>query len=787
MEVLQQAIPDNSDSITLEALMDQPRWVAWQLEESGKRLTKVPYSPHGGKARANDPSTWGLPPAALARYDRLPKSYELAGIGLELGDLTDGRSLGGVDLDTCREPDGQIAPWAQDVIDRFATYTEVSPSQTGAKLLFLYHSSDLPILRQLMGNDWSKNFKMGDGEHPPGIELHVGGRYFAITGDGLDTTVSDIRFVSVDDVRWLIQEAGPAFIGASSKPKPKPTTAPVTGKADQSRSAQAMVLGAALKRAGADFDTMCAALSEHRATSDWVAEKGESNGRRELRRIWDKVEVSEDSIQANLPEPSRALLDRAMLPAPKLPLVPFGAFWGEWILQAAQGANAPPDYTAVALLSVASAIIGNARWAKAWAGWAEPPVLWCCGVGDPSSGKTPGASPVVRDVLSKVEDWITRDHAALHHEWVERNAVAVARKKAWEKDVQEAILTGEEPPPLPNDVDSEDEPEAPRVRVSNITIEKMVNILARQPKGLLCVNDELAQWFSNFQRYSSGSDRPFWLEAYNGGPFRLDRMSRSEPLRIPRLSVAVFGTAQPDRLASILKDADDGLVGRFLFTWPEPIEFRRPTSYANMQAAFDALGRLADLTMPNDDNGQPVPSFIVASDDAAEMLESFGRSLVEQEKDAHGLMKGIIGKARGQTLRLALILEFLWWCAGDHAEPTTIHGRVMEAAIRLMETYFLPMSQRVLADVAIPRDEIKARTLAKWIVATRPATVNITAIRDSAHLPGLRETDDVKAAVQYLVEAKWLIEVPRPSGAGRPRGDYRVNPRLWDILAPGSE
>ena len=58
-----------------------------------------------------------------------------------------------------------------------------------------------------------------------------------------------------------------------------------------------------------------------------------------------------------------------------------------------------------------------------------------------------------------------------------------------------------------------DEPHPP-CSVGNITIEKLTNS-PRLAKGL-SGHDELASLLGNFQRYSSGTDRPFWLEAYSG-------------------------------------------------------------------------------------------------------------------------------------------------------------------------------------------------------------------------------------------------------------------------------
>ena len=62
-----------------------------------------------------------------------------------------GRGVPWIDLDTCRAPDGHFAAWAQQIIERFGSYTEVSPSTTGAKIFFLYRTAELPALRAVMG------------------------------------------------------------------------------------------------------------------------------------------------------------------------------------------------------------------------------------------------------------------------------------------------------------------------------------------------------------------------------------------------------------------------------------------------------------------------------------------------------------------------------------------------------------------------------------------------------------------------------------------------------------
>ena len=482
--------------------------------------------------------------------------------------------------------------------------------------------------------------------------------------------------------------------------------------------------------------------------------------------------------------PEMGFLSRTRLAAPSLPLDAFGPWWARWIAQAAAGANAPPDYVALPLLAAASALIGNARWARGWPGWSEPSALWCASVGNPSSGKSPGAAPVMREVLGMVEMDMARDYPNELAAWKEAAKIAETIEKQWEKDMAVAVQKREEIPPKPREAAHRPAPVRPRVRANDTTVEALTAILPGLPKGVLHVRDELAGWLLNLQRYSGGSDRPFWLEAYVGGPYVVDRQKNPVPVFIPRLAVATFGTIQPDRLEDALTGVDDGLAGRFLWAWPDPHPFRRPAQSCDAPAAALRLQRLAGLAMRRDDAGELCPCFVPLDLDAADLLERFGQEMQAGEEGAHGLLRSSMGKARGQALRLALVLQLLWWCADDDGpEPSTVGADAMQAAAGLMRSYFLPMAARVLGDASVPAEERNARTLAEWIVRTRPAVVNVSSIRDGARLPGLRESEPVRQACRFLADAGWLLR-PEPTGAaGRPRGDWEVNALLWAGLA----
>ncbi len=94
-------------------------------------------------------------------------------------------------------------------------------------------------------------------------------------------------------------------------------------------------------------------------------------------------------------------------------------------------------------------------------------------------------------------------------------------------------------------------------------------------------------------RYAGGgSDRPFWIEAYGGRRYTVERMGR-DPVNIDRLSIGVVGGIQPDKLKSLLmKTDDDGLLARFTPVWPEPVPVKRPQSAPDDAFIRNALDRL---------------------------------------------------------------------------------------------------------------------------------------------------------------------------------------------------
>jgi len=156
------------DSLPAE-LRALPQWVAWRSEERGGKRTKLPVNPRTGSlASATDAATWtDFDTAAAYASTRT----NIAGIGFVL--TADDPYLV-IDLDGCRDADtGALTPEAHEDAERFATYTEVSPSGTG---LHFWLRGDLPGTRNRTGK----------------IEIYHRDRYMSVTGQRHADTPTEI-------------------------------------------------------------------------------------------------------------------------------------------------------------------------------------------------------------------------------------------------------------------------------------------------------------------------------------------------------------------------------------------------------------------------------------------------------------------------------------------------------------------------------------------------------------------------------------------------------------------
>jgi len=143
-------------------LKQRPNWVCWGIRDAPPKAPFNPASLFSGRpspAKAGVRETWGSYQAAADCV-----RHGLAhGIGYEF----DGIGVYGVDLDHVIGNAGMLTLQAREVVDKLASYTEISPSGTGMHVFVLAPDANITRHRK-------KDYF---------LEIYGEGRYFTVTGN----------------------------------------------------------------------------------------------------------------------------------------------------------------------------------------------------------------------------------------------------------------------------------------------------------------------------------------------------------------------------------------------------------------------------------------------------------------------------------------------------------------------------------------------------------------------------------------------------------------------------
>jgi len=231
---------------------------------------------------------------------------------------------------------------------------------------------------------------------------------------------------------------------------------------------------------------------------------------------------------SNWARPDLSILSSSSSAVPPFPRQMLGDYWADWVARVAASKCAPDDYVAASLLTLAGALMGNAREVRI-SGWKEPPIIWTVLVGNPSSRKSP-AMDTFSEVISTLEAE-DRDEAG------------------WDDDSGEAV-------------------EGAAIHIDDVTAQAAAQVAERSPKGLILFRDELSGWWEKFGQHGGEA---FWLKAFGARPETVRRKNKPT-IHIPRLAICVLGGSQPQTLRSFISSKTNrGLAARWLFVCPEPV------------------------------------------------------------------------------------------------------------------------------------------------------------------------------------------------------------------------
>lgn len=437
-----------------------------------------------------------------------------------------------------------------------------------------------------------------------------------------------------------------------------------------------------------------------------------------------------------------------------------------------------PAHVAAPMIGVAASLIGTGRRIQASRSWSEPMTIWTATIGFSGTGKTPGM-----DATKRALAWIDRvrkdkiaEMARVHATRVES---ANAASKQWKKQVEDATAQGGPPPPMPAAAVDPGEFVAPRLYVSDATIERLAVLLQASPRGMLLLADELAGLFLNMSRYSRGQDNEFWLEAWNGKPYVVERMGRP-PVAIEHLLVGVVGGLQPDKVSRSFEGVADGMYARVCFSWPAEPKYQPLTDEVSElePEVCDALSRLVNLPC-----GEVfTPKMVPLSPGARARFEQLRQFVHDAKGKLDGRDREWWAKVPAHVLRVAGTLCFLDWAFKDYGpvEPDEVDGTFMSAATRLVCEYFWPHSRAALRQIGLSERHANERRVLRWIKESKQSEVSVMAIRRDCLAQSL-DADQTRTLFGDLTRSGWLRPRAAKSGpkGGKPVRRWEVNPLLW--------
>ncbi|OGT57591.1 MAG: hypothetical protein A3F14_05565 [Gammaproteobacteria bacterium RIFCSPHIGHO2_12_FULL_43_28] len=481
----------------------------------------------------------------------------------------------------------------------------------------------------------------------------------------------------------------------------------------------------------------------------------------------------------------------------------FPAPFRDWILDVSERMQCPADYIAITAIVEAAAIIGTGCGIKPKQhdDWLVIPNLWGGLVGHPGKLKSPAVAEALHP-LGQLEAAAKKAFDAEFASYLADMELYKAGREALKDALVKSSKQALQRKSSTNDFDTLSlkeklmqvkEPLKPiwkRYKTNDATIEKLSELLAENPRGLLLYRDELVGLLSSWDREGREGDRAFFLEAWNGyGSLTTDRISRGT-VHTENLCLSIFGNIQPAKLAHYLDRAirgidNDGLLQRFqLLIYPDQLKHwqlidRAPNRQAK-ERANSIFHKLATMDFVREgackDEGDRYAYY--RFNEEAQAFFNEWLSTLEQtqlQKDDPPILLEHLSKYRSLMPSLSLIFHLITVADGQPSQHITVES------VRMAWVWVLYLEQHArriygMANSIVQQAAIK---LGNKILAGELQL--IFSVRDIYRKEWtlLENREIVQKACEELVDADWLGVASHQQSTGRPKSPvYVVNPKL---------
>ena len=107
--------------------------------------------------------------------------------------------------------------------------------------------------------------------------------------------------------------------------------------------------------------------------------------------------------------------------------------------------------------------------------------------------------------------------------------------------------------------------------------------------------------------------------------------------------------------------------------------------------------------------------------------------------------------------------------------------RAYETLCKSLTSGCAPTLERVFAEASLSPPQRDAMTIGRWLLKNRSREDQRSRPPPQGRLPWAKESKEMDAALEVLVDARW-ISLQRDGGEpGRTRKDFIVNPAIYEV------
>lgn len=452
---------------------------------------------------------------------------------------------------------------------------------------------------------------------------------------------------------------------------------------------------------------------------------------------------------------------------PSLPSGILPALIEEFSIARADQMGVDPGGLAMSALTACSSVIRDSIRIKVkqHEKWTESARIWTMLIGDPSFKK----SPIMRAATGKIK---SIDADMLH---TGNKAMMDWQEGGGPKSGQSMPL-------------------CPRLRVEDITMEAAQEVCRHSPEGIMCLQDELSGWFGGIEKYSGGKgsakDRSFWLTAFGGGQYAVNRVGRGSYI-IDNLSVTILGGVQPDPIRRIVAEAtDDGLIQRFFPVILQPASVGKDEEVGDIAFRYDdMIERLHDLRAPENVTGKMALQF----DDGARRIrtdmERKHHKLVVATEGFNKKLAAHIGKFDGLFPRLCIIWHCVEYvCSPDYDAnaplPIFVSEGLASRVADFLSNYIMRHSLAFYAGViGLADDHDALQDVAGYILANKLDLITMRTLSRGSRAMRKITRDEGARIFEQLEAMGWVEQMHKRSDAP----SWKVNPEVHIMFEAKAE